>query len=80
MKEAVELVKRRIDHDSITNLVHLEDLLGELDCLPLAISQAVTYIIENAVAVNEYLDMLRRPDDEIRELLEEDLGDRWRDK
>jgi len=68
VEEATELVRRRIDHESTTNLADLKDLVGKLNCLPLAISQAVAYIIENGIAVNEYLDMLRGPDNEIREL------------
>ena len=54
-------------------------LLDALEYIPLAITQAAAFIVENSLTLTEYLDMFRTDDSEVQDLLDEDLGDLRRD-
>lgn len=56
----------------------LDDLVGKLDCLPLAISQAAAYITENYVDVADYLALLGEGGEEMEALLSESFSDHRR--
>jgi hypothetical protein len=55
------------------------ELLEVLGYLPLAITQAIAYISENNIIVEEYLEVFYIEDSEIQDLLSEDLLDLKRD-
>ena len=53
-------------------------LLEELDCLPLAVSQAAAFILENDITIADYTKALRGED--VEEYLDEELDDSRRDE
>jgi tetratricopeptide (TPR) repeat protein len=55
-------------------------LLVELDCLPLAITQAAAYINVNPVSINEYLGSLAGIESNLVYIMSEDMGDQTRYK
>lgn len=55
----------------------VQGLVDELDHLPLAVSQAAAFIVENGISVAEYTEALRGEDAE--EFLDEELDDARRD-
>ena len=46
-----------------------EELVQALDCLPLAISQAAAFVLQNAISPTDYLELLHSGDAEMKELL-----------
>ncbi|KAF2139228.1 uncharacterized protein K452DRAFT_337374 [Aplosporella prunicola CBS 121167] len=54
---------------------YLDDLIGELDYLPLAITQAAAFINENDITVEEYLQAFRNDDLDRQVLLSQELDD-----
>lgn len=79
MEESKELFLSRIenndlgeDEDALTNL------LRTLDFLPLAITQAASFIDENYIPISEYIEALENDDAE--EILQEELNDSRRDE
>lgn len=56
------------------------DLLEELDCLPLAITQATSYIRCNVVSIREYVSHLRRTNQNLIYILSEVMRDQTRSK
>lgn len=64
--------KNLIDEDA-------EVLLRELECLPLAITQAAAFISENSISVAEYVRMLQHDDSELATLLDRGIPDLRRD-
>lgn len=54
------------------------ELLATLEHLPLAITQAAAYIIENDISFADYLDILSRSDSDLVDLLNQDLQDHRR--
>jgi hypothetical protein len=78
--EEAEQLLRNIPKD-ISNSSDRAELVKELDCLPLAISQAAAYISAKAVRINvsKYLILYRQNEESQSRLLEEDSGDLRRD-
>jgi tetratricopeptide (TPR) repeat protein len=81
-EEAVALLMKRLKKQE-SDLVRddLVDLARELDCMPLAISQAAAYVNQRAprVTVSKYLDELRQSDYGRAKLLQIDIRDPRRD-
>ena len=81
-EEAVALLMKRLKKQE-PDLVRddLVDLARELDCMPLAMSQAAAYVNQRAprVTVSKYLDELRRSDYGRAKLLQVDIRDPRRD-
>jgi NB-ARC domain-containing protein len=70
----VSLIEKNLvnDHQSTTQL------LRQLSCLPLAITQAATYINETEISVATYLSLLQSQENVMVELLTPDFEDEWR--
>ncbi|KAN0072117.1 hypothetical protein V8E54_009846 [Elaphomyces granulatus] len=60
------------DHESTTQLLH------QLSCLPLAITQAASYINETAISIATYLSLLQSQENVMVELLSQNFEDEWR--
>ncbi|KAL9599626.1 MAG: hypothetical protein Q9219_003710 [cf. Caloplaca sp. 3 TL-2023] len=58
--------------------VGLDELVGTLDCLPLAITQAAAYMTENYMDVTEYIGLLEEGGEEMEALLSESFSDNRR--
>ena len=78
--EATALIRSRIKADELSDPIDVEDIIKELNRLLLAITQAAAFINEYAVSAKEYLSILAGQEEDVHELLEQDLGDRWRDE
>jgi tetratricopeptide (TPR) repeat protein len=76
--DAENLLKARLEVD-ILEQYGIKELLGLLEYLPLAISQATSYIAENSISISEYLQMYNRSEASRIELLSEDFEDLARD-
>jgi hypothetical protein len=68
------LIRRDLPHDSATVSV----LLDELECLPLAISQAATHLKMNRMPITQYLNLLRNREQDGRSLMSRDLRNNMR--
>ncbi|KAN0066856.1 hypothetical protein V8E54_015028 [Elaphomyces granulatus] len=70
----VSLIRKDLvnDHQTTTQLLH------QLSCLPLAITQAASYINENETSVTTYLSLLQSQENVMVELLSQDFEDEWR--
>ncbi|EPE33392.1 P-loop containing nucleoside triphosphate hydrolase [Glarea lozoyensis ATCC 20868] len=78
-EEATKLFLSKVDGDPHDyDKKEIDNLLHELDYLPLAISQAAAFIEENGISISEYLEALRGDDAE--EFLHEELNDSRRDE
>lgn len=78
-EEATRLFLSKIDNEPPEDEKgHIDELLQELDYLPLAVSQAAAFIDENCISISEYLTVLRGDDAE--EFLHEELNDSRRDE
>ena len=75
MPEASSLFWSYIDASMSLLEDDLKILLKALDFLPLAISQAATFINQNGCTLKEYLEMLQGDELEVHDLLSTDLGD-----
>ncbi|KAB5581207.1 P-loop containing nucleoside triphosphate hydrolase protein [Coniochaeta sp. 2T2.1] len=62
----------------IDDAASVTELLHELTCLPLAITQAAAYLERNEVSIAEYLRLLRNTEKDMADLLSEELPDRTR--
>jgi hypothetical protein len=73
--EAKQLMARRISNKALLdNLQAVDELLGLLSNLPLAIVQAAAFINSNQIPISEYNSLLREPDTEA-ELFSEQFED-----
>lgn len=78
-QEVVDLFKKSLlrksprDNDGI-----MIDLLHELECLPLAITQAAAYINTNKIAVSDYLLLLKNTDGDAIIILSRNFDDKTR--
>jgi tetratricopeptide (TPR) repeat protein len=72
-EEGLRLVRRRLqgDHSEDTIL----ELINELDYVPLAITQSVSFIVKRRKTIPQYLDEYRRHDPAITELLSGEFSD-----
>ena len=73
-KDAHELLKIR-SGEGVPDETLAKELLEGLDYLPLAISQAGSYMAENSISVIEYLEMYKESEDSKIELLSEGFED-----
>lgn len=76
--DAEELLKARLGED-ISDRDGMTKLLELLEYLPLAISQAGSYIAENSISISKYLQMYSESEASRLELLSEDFEDPSRD-
>src|SRR6266480_4972538 len=76
--DAENLLKARLGED-ILDQGNMTELLGLLEYLPLAISQAASYIAENSISISKYLQMYNQSEASRIELLSEDFEDLARD-
>ena len=78
-EEAIDLFRSDLEsHGSEATEDEMEAVVQALDCLPLAITQAASFIDENNISVSEYLEALQGDDAE--EFLQEELDDSRRDE
>ena len=78
-KEAIELFRSDLEmHGFEATEDEMTKVVEALDCLPLAITQAASFIDENSISVAEYLEALEGDDAE--EFLQEELDDSRRDE
>ncbi|CAG8093494.1 unnamed protein product [Penicillium salamii] len=77
--EAIELLQRKAELPAETP--DIQELVEELDFMPLAIIQAASYIVhrEPCCTVSQYLEKLRKSEGSARKLLDYDAGDLFRD-
>ncbi|KAN0070697.1 hypothetical protein V8E54_010862 [Elaphomyces granulatus] len=78
-KMAIDLLRASLidknlvnDHQTTTQLLH------QLSCLPLAITQVASYINETGTSVATYLSLLQSQENVMVELLSQDFEDEWR--
>lgn len=79
MQDAKCLLRKRgqLEDDVDEALSH--QLLQILDFLPLAITQATAFLVENEISIAEYLEILQKDDSEMKEFLATDIYDPGRD-
>jgi len=70
----VSLIDKNLLNDHQTT----RQLLRQLSCLPLAITQAASYINETEISVANYLSLLQSQENVMVELLSQDFEDEWR--
>lgn len=77
--EAIELLQRKVRLPAKTS--DILKLVEELDFMPLAIIQAVGYIVHRAprCSVSQYLEIFRKGDREATKLLDYEAGHPYRD-
>ncbi|KAF8533878.1 P-loop containing nucleoside triphosphate hydrolase protein, partial [Trichophaea hybrida] len=80
MADAESLLRPKLSSDDKWCEPQAIELLGALDCLPLAITQAAAFINENDIDTAKYLELLQASDLDATHLLEEDLFDPGRDR
>ncbi|KAN0070731.1 hypothetical protein V8E54_010896 [Elaphomyces granulatus] len=67
-----------IDKNLVNDYQTTRQLLRQLSCLPLAITQAASYINETEISVANYLSLLQCQENVMVELLSQDFEDEWR--
>ena len=77
--EAEQLLQSKVARARRPDQTKLRELLEVLDYLPLAITQAAAYIVENSITVEDYLEILLEEDSGLQDLLDQDLPDLRRD-
>jgi tetratricopeptide (TPR) repeat protein len=78
---ASDLFKKMLTRkDLLYNKAVINKLLEELDCLPLAITQAAAYINCNPVSVEEYLGHVEGTEPNLVYIMSEEMGDHTRHK
>ncbi|KAH7159632.1 P-loop containing nucleoside triphosphate hydrolase protein [Dactylonectria estremocensis] len=60
LDEATKLLNMTRNNDQIDDVAETTSLLEELQCLPLAVSQAGAYVRRTSTSVNEYMSMLSK--------------------
>ena len=77
--EAKDLLSKRLRlRNSGLNDLNSDELCKALEYLPLAITQAASFIIKNGSTVDEYLEVFHASDSEMQNLLSEEMTDRRR--
>ncbi|KAL6230205.1 nucleoside phosphorylase domain-containing protein [Aspergillus navahoensis] len=78
---AFEILERALEHEHMPkDDITAAALLEQLAFLPLAISQASAYIIENNISLSDYLALIQEQEEDAVELLSEDFRDPGRYK
>jgi hypothetical protein len=73
---AFQILSKTLANDDLLNEKSIADaLLEHLAFLPLAITQASAYIIENSTSLSAYLELLQEQEQDVVELLSEDFRD-----
>jgi nucleoside phosphorylase len=76
---ATDLLRASLIHkDQVNDHQTAAQLLRQLSCLPLAITQAASYINETEISVTTYLSLLQSQENMTVELLSQDFEDEWR--
>jgi len=77
--EACALLEKKLNR-RIQPMDEYDELLMDLEYLPLAIAQAAAFITYNSIDINEYLRMLRENESSMGRLMTEPFADRRRDR
>ncbi|KAN0066833.1 hypothetical protein V8E54_015005 [Elaphomyces granulatus] len=78
-KMAIDLLRASlIDKNLVNDHQTTTQLLRQLSCLPLAITQVASYINETGTSVATYLSLLQSQENVMVELLSQDFEDEWR--
>ena len=78
-KMATDLLRASlIDKNLVNDHQTTRQLLHQLSCLPLAITQVASYINETGTSVATYLSLLQSQENVMVELLSQDFEDEWR--
>ncbi|KAL3428755.1 purine and uridine phosphorylase [Aspergillus tetrazonus] len=73
---ALEIFAKALEHENLPeDTTTATALLEQLAFLPLAITQASAYIIENKISLSDYLALLQEQEEDAVELLSEDFRD-----
>ncbi|KAN0070150.1 hypothetical protein V8E54_011731 [Elaphomyces granulatus] len=76
---ATNLLRASLIHkDLVNDHQATPQLLHQLSCLPLAITQAASYINETAISIATYLSLLKGQENVMVELLSQNFEDEWR--
>ena len=78
--DAKHLLWRKLPEPADLGEADCDEFLEALDYLPLAITQATSFISENGITLTEYLNLLRAGDSDTIDILKEDLPDPGRDR
>ncbi|KAL4766883.1 hypothetical protein BDW60DRAFT_172255 [Aspergillus nidulans var. acristatus] len=80
-KTALQILRKALEHENLPeDDTTAAALLQQLAFLPLAITQASAYIIENNISLSDYLALLQEQEEDAVELLSEDFRDPGRYK
>ena len=79
MKDAKCLLSKRVQLEDEIDGALSHQLLSTLDFLPLAITQATAFLVENQISIADYLDILQKDDSEMKDFLAIDIYDPARD-
>lgn len=79
-EDAVLFLNRSLNRKSSTEDGAIKQLVVELACLPLAITQAAAYINTNKIRVSTYLDLLRKTDADLVAVMSREFRDSTRYK
>lgn len=78
-EECIDLIRGRLPASTHT-VKDISSLAKELGYLPLALSQAISYLQKNSLSVPQYLDMLREGSgDGLRDMLQDEFTEAGRD-
>lgn len=78
-EECIDLIRGRLPGSTHT-VKDINSLAKELGYLPLALSQAISYLQKNSLSVPQYLDMLREGSgDGLRDMLQDEFTEAGRD-
>jgi tetratricopeptide (TPR) repeat protein len=78
MQEAKDVLQKWLGVQTFEDDAAAEQLLQELTCLPLAITQAAAYLTRNRMPVTKYLGLLRRTEKDMVELMSREFKDNTR--
>ncbi|KAK6428170.1 hypothetical protein LTR95_015688, partial [Oleoguttula sp. CCFEE 5521] len=79
--EARDVMRRTLVREEVLrDAASTTELLAELDCLPLAITQAMAYINRNRVSLAGYLDLLKGTEQDMVHLMSTEIRDSTRYK
>ncbi|KAJ8106476.1 hypothetical protein OPT61_g9512 [Boeremia exigua] len=74
------LVSKDVLRNDSTSTNLLDELLDELTCLPLAITQAAAYLNKNRMSISKYLQLLRNTEQDLVHLMTKEFRDDTRYK
>jgi tetratricopeptide (TPR) repeat protein len=77
-QEAIDLFHKLLQRTPLHHDAPIKDLLSELDCLPLAITQAAAYINSNRSSISDYLRLLKKTEQDAVTLMSTEFRDNTR--